>query len=63
MARMGDTRLSKCVMFGELVRGVGCVEGREKEWMGCFLCSGSDNFQCFSRMGMHSRSYLSGSAA
>ena len=27
---MKDTRLSKCVMFGE------CVGG-EKEWMGCFL--------------------------
>ena len=34
---MEDTRLPKCVMFGELVRGAGCVGGREKEWMGCFL--------------------------
>ena len=34
---MEDARLPKCVMFGELVRGAGCVEGQEKEWMGCFL--------------------------
>ena len=31
VARMEDTRLPKCVMFGEL------VGGQEKEWMGCFL--------------------------
>ena len=40
VARMGDTRLPKRVMFGELVRGVSCVGGQEKvliEWMGCFL--------------------------
>ena len=37
VARMEDTRLSKCVMFGELVGGAGCVGGQEKEWMGCFL--------------------------
>ena len=37
MARMEDTRLPKCVMFGEMVGGAGCVEGQEKEWMGCFL--------------------------
>ena len=35
--RMEDTRLPKCVMFGEMVRGAGCVGGQEKEWMGCFL--------------------------
>ena len=34
---MEDTRLPKCVMFGELVGGAGCVGGQEKEWMGCFL--------------------------
>ena len=34
---MEDTRLSKDVMFGELVGGAGCVEGQEKEWMWCFL--------------------------
>ena len=34
---MEDTRLPKCVMFGELVEGAGCVRGHEKEWMGCFL--------------------------
>ena len=37
VARMEDTRLPKCVMFGEMVGGAGCVEGQEKEWMGCFL--------------------------
>ena len=37
VARMEDTRLPKCVMFGEMVRGAGCVGGQEKEWMGCFL--------------------------
>ena len=34
---MEDTRLPKCVMFGEVVGGTGCVGGQEKEWMGCFL--------------------------
>ena len=37
VARMEDTRLPKCVMFGEMMRGAGCVGGQEKEWMGCFL--------------------------
>ena len=37
VARMEYTRQSKCVMFGELVGGAGCVGGQEKEWMGCFL--------------------------
>ena len=37
VARMEDTRLPKCVMFGELVGGAGSVGGQEKEWMGCFL--------------------------
>ena len=37
VARMEDTRLSKCVMFGELAGGAGCVGGQAKEWMGCFL--------------------------
>ena len=36
VARMEDTRLPKCVIFGDLV-GAGCVGGQEKEWMGCFL--------------------------
>ena len=31
VARMEDTRLPECVLFGEL------VGGQEKEWMGCFL--------------------------
>ena len=37
VARMEDTRLPMCVMFGEM------VGGQEKEWMGCFL----DNFRAF----------------
>ena len=37
VARMEDTILPKCVMFGELVGGAGCVGTQEKEWMRCFL--------------------------
>ena len=37
VARMENTRLPKCVTFGELVGGAGCVGGQEKEWMGCLL--------------------------
>ena len=37
VARVEDMRLPKSVMFGEMVRGAGCVGGQEKEWMGCFL--------------------------
>ena len=37
VVHMEDTRLPKCVMFGETVEGAGCVAGQEKEWMGCFL--------------------------
>ena len=37
VTRMEDTRLPKCVMFGELVGGAGCVGGQEQEWMDCFL--------------------------
>ena len=37
VARMEDTRLLKCVMIGEMMGGVGCVRGQEKEWMGYFL--------------------------
>ena len=37
VARMENTRLPKCVMFGEVVGGAVCVGGQEKEWMGCFL--------------------------
>ena len=36
---MEDTRLSKCVMFGELIGGTGFVWAQEKELMGCFLDS------------------------
>ena len=34
---MEDTRLPKCVMFGELVEGAGCVRGQENRYMRCFL--------------------------
>ena len=34
---MEDTRQPKCVMFGELIGGAGCLRGQKKEWMGCFL--------------------------
>ena len=37
VARMEDTRLPKCVMFGELVGGAVSAGGQEKEWMGCLL--------------------------
>ena len=37
VARMEDMRLPKCVMFGEMVGGVGCVGGQEKGGMECFL--------------------------
>ena len=37
LARMKETKLAKCVMFGEMVRSADCVEGQEKEWMECFL--------------------------
>ena len=34
VARMEDTRLPKCVMFGDLVGGEGCVGGRKKSGWG-----------------------------
>ena len=34
VARMEDTRLPKCLMFGELVGSVGCVGGQEKSGWG-----------------------------
>ena len=37
VARMEDTRLPKCVMFGEMVGGASCAGDQEKEWIGCFL--------------------------
>ena len=36
VARMEDTRLPKCVMFGEIVGGAGCVEGAGKRVDGVF---------------------------
>ena len=36
VARMEDTRLSKCVMFGEMVGGAGCVRGPGKRVDGVF---------------------------
>ena len=43
VARMEDTRLPKCVMFGELMGGAVSSRGQEKEWMGCLL----DEFRVF----------------
>ena len=43
VARMEDTRLPICVMFGELVGGAVSSGGQEKEWMGCLL----DDFRVF----------------
>ena len=37
VARMEDTRLPRCVMFGELLGGAVPAGGQEKEWMGCLL--------------------------
>ena len=37
VARVEETRLPKCVMFGEVVGDAGCVGGQEREWMKCFL--------------------------
>ena len=34
---MEDTRLPKCIMFGELVGSAGCVGGHGKKWIGCLL--------------------------
>ena len=44
VARMEDTRLPKCVMFGDMVGGAVCVGPQEKEGMGCFL----DDLRAFS---------------
>ena len=40
---MEDTRLPKCVMFGELVGSAGCVGGQENKWRSCIL----DNLRAF----------------
>ena len=55
MARMEDTRLPKCVMFGEMVGGAGmCGGGRqEKEWMGCIL----DDLRAF---GINANQWMTG---
>ena len=34
---MEDTRLLKCVMFGEVAGGASCVRRQGKEWMRCLL--------------------------
>ena len=34
---MKGTRLPKCVIFGKVVGGAGCMGGQEKEWMGLLL--------------------------
>ena len=36
-ARMENTKLPKCVMFGELVGGTGCLGVHGKEGIACFL--------------------------
>ena len=36
VARMEDTRLPNCVMFGRLVGGAGCVGGRKKRGRGIY---------------------------
>ena len=43
VARIEDTGLPKCVMFGELVGSAGYLGGQGKEWMSCFL----DDFRAF----------------
>ena len=45
VVRMEDTRLPKCVMFGEMVGGADCVGGQEKEWMECFLDDLTQSFR------------------
>ena len=42
---MENTKLSKCVVFGELVGGAGCVGKKEKEWVGCLLDDLSFRYQ------------------
>ena len=37
VARMENTRLPKCVMFGEMVGGAGGGGGQGNGWMGCLL--------------------------
>ena len=37
VAAMEGTRLSKCVMFGEMVGDADCVSSQDKEWMLFFL--------------------------
>ena len=37
VARIEDTKLRKYVRLGELMGGVGCIGGQEKERMGCLL--------------------------
>ena len=34
---MEGTKLPKCVLFGELMGGAGCVGRQGKKWMGYFL--------------------------
>ena len=37
LARLEDTSLPKCALFGELVEGAGCVGGQTEDRMGCLL--------------------------
>ena len=43
VAGMEDTRLPECVMFGELVKGAGCVEGQKKD---CMSPGRPQSFRC-----------------
>ena len=52
VARMEDIRLPKCVLFGELVGGAGCVGRQEEEWVGCSL----DDLRAF---GIHADQWTS----
>ena len=37
VARMEDTRLPNCVMFGRVLERAGFMGGQNKEWTGCLL--------------------------
>ena len=49
LARPEDTTLPKCVMFGEMLEGAGCVGSQEKDWMVCF----QDDLRAFGINAVH----------
>ena len=51
MARMGDTRLPKCGMLEELVRGAGCVGASKKRGWGVSWTSSELSDDCSPRRG------------